>query len=71
MNGQRGPLAWRRLQMKDLRSSSHLSPLALESSDSLLSPFGSHLERLGLCGRQQVSWSAGADNVASIKLAIA
>ncbi len=28
-----------------LRSGSHLSPLALESTDSLLPPFGSHLER--------------------------
>jgi len=30
---------------KNLRASSHLSSLALEASDSLLSPLSSHLER--------------------------
>lgn len=53
--------------MFDLRSSPHLSSLALEAPDALLPPLGSHRERLGLlvglaCCLHQVT-SVAADQV--------
>jgi hypothetical protein len=55
---------------QNLRPGSHLSSLALEASDSLLSPLGSHLERRVLLSRSVLvsdgSWvraREGADGV--------
>ena len=43
--GQLGSRLWQSGAL-NLRSSSHLSSLALKAANPLLSPFGSHLERL-------------------------